>query len=55
MFMDKSNGVNFVFVKYMYVMYKCCVSLVGVGGGCFKYMYFEMKINKYIKEIIIFL
>lgn len=54
MFMEKSNGANLAPAKYMHVMYKCRVSLVGVGGGCPKYMYLEMKINKYIKETIIF-
>lgn len=52
MFMDKSNGANLAPAKYMHVMYKCRVSLVGVGGGCPKYMYLEMKINKYINKYI---
>lgn len=51
MFMEKSNGANLAPAKYMHVMYKCRVSLVGGGGGgCPKYMYLEMKINKYINK-----
>lgn len=52
MFMEKSNGANLAPAKYMHVMYKCRVSLVGGGGGCPKYMYLEMKINKYINKYI---
>lgn len=48
MFMEKSNGANLAPAKYMYVMYTCRVSLV--RGGCPKYMYLEMKINKYINK-----
>lgn len=48
MFMEKSNGANLAPAKYMHVMYKCRVSLVG-GGGCPKYMYLEMK-NKQIHK-----
>lgn len=33
MFMEKSNGANLAPAKYMHVMYKCRVSLVGGGGG----------------------
>lgn len=32
MFIEKSNGANLAPAKYMHVMYKCRVSLVGGGG-----------------------
>lgn len=50
MFMEKSNGANLAPAKYMHVMFKCRVSLVGGDGGFPKYMYLEMKINKYINK-----